>query len=155
MDKSTTIPSLAKRDLLNIEMPVPVISEQERIVASIEELFSHLDASVAELKMAKERLGVLKEAFDTETSVTVSCKKANELDSYKLRNNDIVMGRRGEMGRCAAVTEKEDGGLCGTGGILFRLKSDFDAPFYAQVLASPKADDRPGTVGVHVLRCKG
>ena len=69
LDKSTTIPSLAKRDLLNIEMPVPPIPEQERMVARIEELFSQLDASVNELKTAKERLkvyrqAVLKEAFD-------------------------------------------------------------------------------------------
>lgn len=68
MDKSTTIPSLAKRDLLNIEMPVPPLPDQERIVSRIEELFSQLDASVAELKTAKERLkvyrqAVLKEAF--------------------------------------------------------------------------------------------
>lgn len=68
LDKSTTIPSLAKRDLLNIEMPVPPISEQERVVARIEEMFSQLDASVKELRTAKERLkvyrqAVLKEAF--------------------------------------------------------------------------------------------
>lgn len=68
LDKSTTIPSLAKRDLLNIEMPVPPLPDQERIVSRIEELFSQLDASVAELKTAKERLkvyrqAVLKEAF--------------------------------------------------------------------------------------------
>ena len=69
LDKSTTIPSLAKRDLLNIEMPVPSFSEQEHIISRIEELFSQLDASVAELKTAKERLkvyrqAVLKEAFE-------------------------------------------------------------------------------------------
>ena len=69
LDKSTTIPSLSKRDLLNIEMPVPSLPEQERIVSRIEELFSQLDASVAELKTAKERLkvyrqAVLKEAFE-------------------------------------------------------------------------------------------
>ena len=68
LDKSTTIPSLAKRNLLQIEMPVPSLSEQERIVSKIEELFSKLDASVAELKTAKEKLkvyrqAVLKEAF--------------------------------------------------------------------------------------------
>ena len=69
LDKSTTIPSLAKRDLLQIQMPVPPLSEQERIVSKIEELFSKLDASVAELQTAKEKLkvyrqAVLKEAFD-------------------------------------------------------------------------------------------
>lgn len=68
LDKSTTIPSLAKRDLLQIKMPVPSIEEQERIVSKIEELFSRLDASVAELQTAKEKLkiyrqAVLKDAF--------------------------------------------------------------------------------------------
>ena len=62
LDKSTTIPSLAKRDLLNIEMPVPSFSEQEHIISRIEELFSQLDASVAELKTAKERLKVYRQA---------------------------------------------------------------------------------------------
>ena len=73
LDKSTTIPSLAKRDLLQIEMPVPSLGEQERIVSKIEELFSKLDASVAELKTAKEKLkvyrqAVLKEAFEGKLS---------------------------------------------------------------------------------------
>ena len=70
-------------------------------------------------------------------NVTVSVEKAEELNAYKLKNNDIIMGRRGEMGRCAAVTQAEDGWLCGTGSILFRLKPEFDAGFYAQILSSP------------------
>lgn len=70
-------------------------------------------------------------------NVTVSTQKAEELNAYKLKNNDIIMGRRGEMGRCAAVTQEEDGWLCGTGSILFRLKPEFDAGFYAQILSSP------------------
>lgn len=68
LDKSTTIPSLAKRDLLAIEMPVPPISEQNRIVSRIEELFSELDNGVETLKKTKQQLAVyrqavLKEAF--------------------------------------------------------------------------------------------
>ena len=70
-------------------------------------------------------------------NVTVSAEKAEELNAYKLKNNDIIMGRRGEMGRCAAVTQAEDGWLCGTGSILFRLKPEFDAGFYAQILSRP------------------
>ena len=69
LDKSTTIPSLAKRDLENIEMNVPPLDEQSRIVARIEELFSELDKAVDTLKTAKEQLAVyrqavLKDAFD-------------------------------------------------------------------------------------------
>ena len=68
---------------------------------------------------------------------TISKEKATELSAYELRRNDIVMGRRGEMGRCAAVTQKEEGWICRTGSILFRLKPEFDAAFYAQLLSSP------------------
>lgn len=53
-----------------IKVKIPSLPEQEHIVSRIEELFSQLDASVAELQTAKERLkvyrqAVLKEAFDS------------------------------------------------------------------------------------------
>lgn len=69
--------------------------------------------------------------------VSISNDKAAELSSYMLRENDIIMGRRGEMGRCAAITSKENGWICGTGSIMFRVKSEFDATFYAKILSSP------------------
>lgn len=192
LDKSTTIPSLAKRDLLQIQMPVPHLNEQERIVSKIEELFSKLDASVAELKTAKEKLkvyrqAVLKKAFasamqtgvveiseivddirigpfgtalhkadyisggipvinpqhisglsiNANTKVTISREKATELSPYRLEENDIIMGRRGEMGRVAPVTNAEVGWICGTGSIIFRLKPEYDSFFYAQILSAP------------------
>lgn len=62
LDKSTTIPSLAKRDLLAIEMPVPTTDEQERIVARIEELFSQLDNGVETLQKTKQQLAVYRQA---------------------------------------------------------------------------------------------
>lgn len=62
LDKSTTIPSLAKRDLLTIEMPVPLIPDQERIVARIEELFSEMDNGVEMLRKTKQQLAVYRQA---------------------------------------------------------------------------------------------
>ena len=64
----TTFKAITQNVIKNIEVPVPSLDEQERIVFKIEELFSKLDASVAELKTAKEKLkvyrqAVLKEAF--------------------------------------------------------------------------------------------
>ena len=66
----TTRLKLTQAAMKQIPIPAPPLSEQERIVSRIEELFSQLDASVAELKTARERLkvyrqAVLKEAFDT------------------------------------------------------------------------------------------
>lgn len=69
LDKSTTIPSLAKSDLLGIEIPLPPLAEQGRIVAKIEELFSSLDKGIENLKTAQAQLktyrqAVLKWAFE-------------------------------------------------------------------------------------------
>lgn len=66
LDKSTTIPSLAKRDLLQIKMPVPSIMEQRRIVSRIEELFSKLDKGVETLQTIKQQLAVYRQAVLTE-----------------------------------------------------------------------------------------
>lgn len=67
----------------------------------------------------------------------ISPQKAEELKEYRLMQGDIVLGRRGEMGRCATVDEMEVGWLCGTGSILIRLKKQMNAPFYNFFLASP------------------
>ena len=45
-----------------IKVKIPPVPEQERIVSKIEELFSKLDASVAELQTAKEKLKVYRQA---------------------------------------------------------------------------------------------
>lgn len=58
LDKSTAVPSLAKRDILNIEIPLPPLPEQRAIVAKIEQLFSELDNGIANLKTAQEQLRV-------------------------------------------------------------------------------------------------
>lgn len=59
------------------------------------------------------------------------------MSSYCLQKNDIIMGRRGEMGRTAPISSIEDGWICGTGSIIFRLKPEFDALFYSKILSSP------------------
>ena len=69
LDKSTTIPSLSKRDLLQILIPLAPLPEQRAIVAKIEELLSELDKGEEDLKKAQEQLkiyrqAVLKKAFE-------------------------------------------------------------------------------------------
>ena len=65
----TTRLKLTQAEMKRIPVPVPPLSEQERIVARIEELFSQLDAGVETLKKTKAQLAVyrqavLKEAFE-------------------------------------------------------------------------------------------
>lgn len=81
LDKSTTIPSLAKRDLLKIKLQLAPLPEQRAIVAKIEELFSELDSGIASLKKAKDQLevyrqAVLKAAF--EGKLTREWRKENQ-----------------------------------------------------------------------------
>jgi len=56
LDKSTAIPGLNRNDVYALEIPIPPLQEQERIVAKIEELFTQLDAGVAELHAAQRKL---------------------------------------------------------------------------------------------------
>ncbi len=73
LDKSTTIPSLAKRDLLKIEIPFPPLPIQRAIVQKLETLLTNLDNGIAQLKKAEAQLkiyrqAVLKKAFEGELS---------------------------------------------------------------------------------------
>ena len=69
MDRSTAIPGISRSDYDEIEIPLPPLSEQHRIVAAIETQFARLDASVAALRRAQANLkhyraSVLKDACE-------------------------------------------------------------------------------------------
>lgn len=59
------------------------------------------------------------------------------LSSFILRERDIVVARRGEMGRCAVVHPDNDGWLCGTGSLVLRPPSCVSPDFVALYLRSP------------------
>ncbi len=73
-----------------------------------------------------------------DSSLTVSPVKYAELGNYYLLSGDLIMGRRGEMGRCAVITQREQGWLCGTGSLFVRPKTDVIHPIYLGfVISSP------------------
>lgn len=51
--RATTVPSLRKSDVASIPLPLPTLREQRRIVDTIEEHLSDLDAAVVELERAQ------------------------------------------------------------------------------------------------------
>ena len=67
--------------------------------------------------------------------LTVSDEKYEELSAYALCKNDVVLGRRGEMGRCAVVYE--DGYICGTGSVIIRPNEKMKPYFLQNILSSP------------------
>ncbi|MGY5795815.1 restriction endonuclease subunit S [Rheinheimera faecalis] len=66
-----------------------------------------------------------------DSDISVSHTKAAELSSYKLFTGDIVLARRGEVGRMAIVRDRENGWLCGTGSFYLRLNSEVSREFMA------------------------
>ena len=67
--------------------------------------------------------------------LTVSDEKYKELHAYQLFTGDVVMGRRGEMGRCAVVTE--NGLLCGTGSMIIRTNGRLKADYIQKIISFP------------------
>ena len=66
--------------------------------------------------------------------LTISEDKYAELSSYALQLDDIVLGRRGEMGRCAVVYE--EGLICGTGSMIIRPGSKMKSYFLQNIMSS-------------------
>src|SRR3989344_4626698 len=184
--------SINKTQIENIEIPLPSLAEQKRIVKKLDEVFekvatakenaeknlrnsrelfeSYLQSVFAkpgndweERKFGEIILEVRTGPFGSalhksdyiengipvvnpqdivdgkivsagKTSVSKQTRK--RLSQYILEEKDIVLARRGEMGRCALVTKKEAGWLCGTGSLLIRLKSEADERFVLLVLQS-------------------
>ncbi|MBE0681290.1 MAG: restriction endonuclease subunit S [Anaerolineales bacterium] len=70
--------------------------------------------------------------------MTISKQKAKELKEFLLTRGDVVLARRGVMGRCAVVGEREDGWLCGSGSMLLHPTERL-LPEYLQIfLSSPE-----------------
>ena len=70
-----------------------------------------------------------------DSKLTISDKKYDELEAYHLHTGDVVMGRRGEMGRCAVVSS--EGFLCGTGSLLIRTKGEVTADYIQKIISFP------------------
>lgn len=69
---------------------------------------------------------------------TVSLSTKDRLSEFILREKDVVIARRGAMGRCAVVTAAMDGWLCGSGSFVIRLKNTYDANFAYHQIASER-----------------
>jgi restriction endonuclease S subunit len=67
--------------------------------------------------------------------MTIDEQKYSDLSAYHLIKGDVVMGRRGEMGRCAVV--EVDGLLCGTGSLLIRVNDNIKADYIQRIISFP------------------
>lgn len=87
------VPNVNANKLRNIQIPLPPLLEQQRIVAKIDELFSELDKGIESLKTARQQIKVyrqalLKHAF--EGDLTAEWREENQ---DNLETADALLGR--------------------------------------------------------------
>ena len=70
-------------------------------------------------------------------SMTITEAAATALSEFRLKAGEVVIGRRGDMGRCAVVRYEHAGWLCGTGSMIVRPSAGLETRFLQRVLSSP------------------
>lgn len=79
--------------------------------------------------------------FVPDHTQTISDKKFEELTSYRLQKGDVVLGRRGDIGRC--VLMEQDNVICGTGSLFIRINNPLcDSQYLIRVIRDPKFKSR-------------
>ncbi|EPN8462822.1 restriction endonuclease subunit S [Vibrio cidicii] len=81
--------------------------------------------------------------------VSVDADTQDRLSRHKLAEGDIIFARRGELGRCAVVTDQQVGWICGTGSLKATLNERL-IPEYAYLLITSN-----GVVAELSLESKG
>ncbi|NMG73427.1 restriction endonuclease subunit S [Aromatoleum diolicum] len=71
------------------------------------------------------------------TDVSVPHSIAAGLAEYRLNEGDIVMGRRGEMGRCAVVPGHAQDWICGTGSVVVKCSPAAMPAYLQRFLTAP------------------
>ena len=81
---------------------------------------------------------IVGESIVPDPSKLISEVTIKRLSNYVLEEGDIVVGRRGEIGRCAVVGPSESGWVCGTGSFFIRPLPSLDSQFLAHLIRSPE-----------------
>jgi type I restriction enzyme S subunit len=76
-------------------------------------------------------MNIVDGAIVANSLMMVSNEKAQELERYRLSKDDILIARRGDLSKCAIVTDQAVGWLCGTGS--FFLHAPFVEPRYIEL----------------------
>jgi type I restriction enzyme S subunit len=72
------------------------------------------------------------------SEVTITEKMAKHLQEFRLTRGDVIIARRGIMGRCAVVGEKEEGWLCGSGSMMLHPTEKVLPEYLQMFLSSPE-----------------
>lgn len=176
----------------SLQIPLPSLPEQKRIVASLDEAFAGIDAAIVntEKNIANVRellesyldsvfskrgkgwvekpltsfvdsvstgpfgsllhksdyvsegvplvnpINIVGEEIVPDKKKMIDANTRERLGSYILKAGDVVIARRGEIGRCAVVTKHQEGWVCGTGCFFIRPTTENNSFFLAHLLKS-------------------
>ena len=76
-------------------------------------------------------MNIVNERIQANPQMLVSQDTVSRLSVFKVLEGDIVIARRGEMGRCAVVDSSQNGWLCGTGSFDLRVSHLIDSNYIA------------------------
>ena len=79
---------------------------------------------------------IKKDFIDYNNSVMITEDKYNSLPNYHLKNNDIIMSRRGDLSKIGIVNKEKS--FCGTGSLFLRLKRTLN-PLFCYFMLSHKS----------------
>lgn len=79
--------------------------------------------------------------IEVDAAKTVADDALERLQRYRLNAGDVLVARRGEIGRCAPVSSEAVGWLCGTGCFVIRANNNADPRYLAWLVrAGPNHD---------------
>ncbi|TQK97512.1 type I restriction enzyme M protein [Streptomyces puniciscabiei] len=96
----------------------------------------YVDGGGVPVVMPKDLTG---SGFSVASIRYITEQQAESLERFRLRRGDVVLARRGELGRCAVVREEQQGWVCGTGCFVLRPPAELNADYLAAYLRSPEA----------------
>ena len=79
---------------------------------------------------------IKKDSIDYNNSVKITEEKYNSLPNYHLKNNDVIMSRRGDLSKIGIVNKEKS--FCGTGSLFLRLKNTLN-PLFCYFMLSHKS----------------
>jgi type I restriction enzyme S subunit len=96
LDKGTTLPSLVKKDLVKLQIPIPPLPEQQQIVNILDQAFAAIDKARANIE---RNLQNAKELFQSEL---------NQIFSQKGEGwEEKTLGELGKVSMCKRIMKKQ------------------------------------------------
>jgi type I restriction enzyme S subunit len=75
--------------------------------------------------------------FHNDLDVSITPEKARSLARHEIQPDDVIVARRGELGRCAVADYSHAGWICGTGSIIIRpIQKLMSSEFVAALLST-------------------